>query len=352
MGPNGGVVAWTDAHEGAEHAYAVALDGALRDVTTPVDVTPEGTAVGHAELRSAGNQFVLYFTDTRGAEAGLHARFLEADGRIGGPSVTISVTAPRTANVLASLATAQDGSFYALWTDEVDADSEDILLRHLSSSLDPTGAPVRVTDLAPQGPGKARAHSPSAAVSGNALLVSYRLEHEPQHLIQQIRLALDATGTGLESTKTTEKHTDRSIGEVALVNSDKSRADSPVLSCGGGVCVVVWHGELGGGASAAFIDPARPQPLWRKRFARSGSHPSVAVSGGGQAQVVWYEGGKLATATITRDGVGPPTHFARVSGEQPPPSISTGDQPGDWLISWLDYEAGHLEAYAARIRCK
>jgi serine/threonine-protein kinase len=165
-------------------------------------------------------------------------------------------------------------------------------------------------------------------------------------------LPLAVAGVGLEPTKKSDVHGDRTQGEVALVNTDKSRADSPILACGGGLCFLVWNGEQGGGASAAFIDPSKAQPIWRKRFARGGAHPSVAVSATGQAQVVWYEGGKVVTAAITRDGVGAPTRFARVSGDQPPPSISAGDRAGEWLISWLDYEAGHLEAYAARVRCK
>ena len=299
-GPRGAVVTWADAHEGAEHAYAVTLDEALRNAGAPIDVTPEATSVAHPEVEPSGSRFVLSYTDTRGPEAGLRARFLEADGRIGGPSVTISPSPPRLSSTVVSLAKAPDGSFFAAWSDEVDADSEDLFLQHLSPALDPVGSPVRLTDLSSLGPAKARARLPFAAVAGDAVQVSYRLEHEPQHVIEQIRLPLAAAGVGLEAAKRGDGHTDRTAGEVALVNTDKSRADSPVLSCGGGLCFVVWHGEMAGGASAAFIDPTKAQPIWRKRFARGGSRPAVAVSSTGQGQVVWYEAGKVVTAAISR----------------------------------------------------
>ena len=42
----------------------------------------------------------------------------------------------------------------------------------------------------------------------------------------------------------------------------------------------------------------------------------------------------------------------RVSGAQPSPAIIAGKAPGEWLIAWLDFEAGVLEPYAARFVCK
>jgi serine/threonine-protein kinase len=78
----------------------------------------------------------------------------------------------------------------------------------------------------------------------------------------------------------------------------------------------------------------------------------VAVTATGQALIVWYEGGKILTAPINKDGVGTPTRIARISGEQPMPSIVAGNKLGEWYLAWLDYETGHLEAYAARLQCK
>jgi serine/threonine-protein kinase len=92
--------------------------------------------------------------------------------------------------------------------------------------------------------------------------------------------------------------------------------------------------------------------LWRNKFSRTGSHPAVAVSATGQAQVVWFEGGKVMTASINRDTIGPPSRIARISGDQPMPSIAAGSKPGEWYLAWQDYETGHLEAFAARVLCK
>jgi serine/threonine-protein kinase len=349
FGPKGAVMAWTDGHEGgSEHAYAVALDEALRDAGTPFDVTPEGVNVLRPELDRAGEKLVFAYSDGKGPEAGVHARFLDGDGRIAGPAV--QVTPPKAGSFWPSIAGAPDGSFFVAWTDEADADSEDLFFRHLGPALETSGEVIRATDLVPAGPTKARARFPSLAVAGNALLAAYRMERDPLRLVYHQRIPLADAGKGLASKK--GEHKDRFIGESVIVNTDKSKADAPSLACGGSACFLTWHAEQSGGAWAAYIDPASAQPLLRRHLAKAGSHPAVAVSAGGQAQVVWYEQGKVVTAAITRDGVGVPSRIARVSGDQPTPSITAGSKPGEWYLSWLDYETGHLEVYAARVLCK
>ncbi|MFT3774666.1 MAG: hypothetical protein QM820_55655 [Minicystis sp.] len=346
----GAVVTWTDAHEGPEHAYTAALDDALRDEGAPVDVTPEGLSVARPELRRAGDKLVLAYGDGKGPEAGVHARLLDAEGRIAGPSV--AVIPPKPGAFSPGIAVAADGSLYVGWTD-ADGDSEDLFFRHLGASLEPAGEVVRATDLVPAGPSRPRVRGPSLAVGGDALLLAYRMERDPQRLIQEMRLPLADAGKGLEPGKKGERRADRTIGEVVLVNTDKAKSDNPSLGCGGGSCFLVWHGEgAAGGASAAFIDPGKAQPLWRRKFSRTGTRPAVSVAPSGAAQIVWYEGGKILTATFSRDGVGTPTKIARVSGDQPTPSIAPGNKPGEWYMAWLDYETGHLEAYAARVQCK
>jgi serine/threonine-protein kinase len=167
-----------------------------------------------------------------------------------------------------------------------------------------------------------------------------------------MRLPIASAITPVEPAPRGER-VDRTAGENALVNADKTRSDGPAIACGAGACYLVWHGDAPtGGASAAYIDPAKAQPLWRKKFAKVGMHPAVAVASDGHAQLVWYEGGRVATASISRDGIGPATRFARVSGDQPMPSIAPGAKTGEWYIAWLDYEAGHLEPYAARVLCR
>jgi serine/threonine-protein kinase len=348
MGTKGPVVSWTDTHDGSEHAYTVTLDDALRDVGSPVDVTPEGISVQRPELDRAGDKLVLTYSDGKGAEAGVHARFLDGEGRIAGPSV--QVTPPKVGSFWPSLAPAPDGSFWVAWTDEVDNNSEDLFLRHLGPALEVMGDVVRATDFVPAGPTKPRARFPSLGIAGTSLFVAFRLERDPLRLIQSLRVPLADAGKGLLPKRGDPR--DRNIGELSLVNTDKSKADTPVLSCGGGGCFVTWHAEQGGGAWVAYVEQTSAQPMLRRHFAKTGSRPVVGVAPGGQALAAWYETGKILTAPITRDTVGTAAKIARVSGDQPTPSLVAGSKPGEWYLSWLDYETGHLEPYVARVQCK
>ncbi|AKT43355.1 serine/threonine-protein kinase [Chondromyces crocatus] len=352
FGPRGPVVAWTDAHEGSEHAYAVLLDNTLRATGPAVDVTPEGAAVGRPDLKRVGDKLVLTYWDAKGPEAGVHVRWLDPDGRIAGPAVSVA-SIPRGGNFWPSLAIAPDG-FFVVWSDDTDmtSDSEDLFLRRLSSNLEPLGAPVRLTDVVPAGPVKPRARFPSAVVHGDALHILFRLEREPRHMIQHMRLPLADADKSVEPARRGER-VDRLAGEVAMVEAEKTRSDGPAIACGAESCYLVWHGDPPtGSASAAYVDPSAAQPLWRKKFAKHGMHPAVAVDAEGHAQLFWYEGGRVVTAALTRDGVGPPTRFARVTGDQPMPSVTPGTKPGEWYAAWLDYEAGHLEPYVARVQCR
>jgi serine/threonine-protein kinase len=350
--PKGAVITWTDAHEGPEHAFTAALDDALRNTGTPVDVTPDGLNVGHPELKRLGDKLVLAWGDAKGPEAGVRARFLDAEGKPAGAPV--AVTPPRPGTYWPAIAAANDGTVFLAWADEGDSDSEDLFLRRLSPTLEPAPELVRATDLIGAGAAKARVRAPSIAVAGESLLAAYRMEREPLHLIHELRVRVADTGKGLEPAKKGDRRAERNLGEVVLVNSDKAKSDGPSIACGPAACYLAWFGEgAAGGASAAYVDPARSQPVWRRKFSRTGTRPAVAVSPTtGQAQLVWFEGGKVLTASITREGVGTPTKIARVSGDQPTPSIVAGNRPGEWYVAWLDYETGHLEAYAARVQCK
>ncbi|WP_437673262.1 serine/threonine-protein kinase [Sorangium sp. So ce131] len=350
LGPRGAVVTWTDSHEGTEHAYTTSLDSAMRPSSPALDVTPEGRAIGRPELSAAGERLVLTYWDGKGPEAGVHVRWLDADGRIDGPAMMVAPF-PRGGNSWPSLARSSNG-FVVVWSDDSDTASEDLFLRRLSPNLDPVGDSIRLTDVTPTGPSKPRVRFPSLAVASDVLHLAFRFDREPMRVIQYMRLPLANADKGLPA-PSPGKRADRTLGDLSLVNSDRVRSDSPSIACGASGCFVVWHGEPPlGGASAAYIDPAKGQPLWRKRISKAGARPSIATAPNGQAQLVWFEQGRMVTASINRDGLGAPTRFARVSGDQPTPSISPGARPGEWYVAWLDYEAGHLEPYAARIQCR
>jgi serine/threonine-protein kinase len=348
---NGAVVTWVDASQGASHAYTAVLDDALRTTGTPIDVTPEGQNVSRPELRRAGDKLVITWGDARGPEAGVRARQLDANGSTAGPDLAVSATKP--GSYAPGVAVAPDGSIFVAWTDDGDSDSEDLFFRRLGPSLEPLGDVVRATDLVPAGPSKPRVRWPVVAVAGNTLRFAYRMERDPYRLIHSLSVPLAAADKGLGPPQKGEARADRNIGEVVLVNVDLTKSDGPSLACGSSGCYLAWLGEgSAGGALVAYLDAAKPQPLFVRKFSRAGTRPAVAVAPSGQAQLVWFEGGKVLTASFSRDGVGTPTKVARISGEQPTPSFAPGNQPGEWYLAWLDYEAGHLEPYAARIQCK
>ena len=349
MGARGPVMTWTDAHDGSEHAYAVVLDDALRSASDPFDVTPEGTAIGRPEVTAAGDKLLLTYWDAKGSEAGVHVRWLDANGRIAGPAMAVAPS--KGGNFWPSAVRIEDGSFFVAWSNE-EGNSEDLFIRRLSPKLEPSGDVLRATDLVPTGGAKPRARLPWVAAQGDAVYVTFRVERDPTRLIQLMRLPIADAAKGLPPAPKNAPRADRTMGETLLVNTDKEKADSPAIGCGAQGCFVTWHGEQAGGSSAAFVEPGKAQPLWRKKFSKVGGDTNIAVSNGGEAQLVWFERGAVMTASIGRDGVGPVSKVARISGDQPMPSIAAGAKPGEWYLAWLDFETGHLEPYAARVLCR
>jgi serine/threonine-protein kinase len=356
-GGKGAVVVWTDEHEqpGHEHAYSVVIDGTGRPLSRPRDLTPEGNEISRPSLLEAGERTLLYYWDNKGREAGIHARWLDADGRIAGASVLIGAGKP--GNYWPSLERAPDG-YYASWVDDRGRDGADLWLRHLNSDLQPMAPEIRATDYwgGPKVRQQPQVRVPSIALASNAIYVTYKLEREPQHMIMLMRipLTLPSLQTGLDDKPgpllVDGGRGDRELGDAEIVNEDRANADAPAIACGTEGCFVVWHGDSGGGY-AALIEPVLGRVLWRKKFAPLGGHPSLATSGD-KVEVAYYEKGFVRIAQLTRDGVGTPSTIGRVSNEQPRPWISSGAQKGEWLVAWEDTEAGHLEAFAARVQCR
>jgi serine/threonine protein kinase len=350
--PRGALVAWTDDHESAghDHAYLVLLDASMRPSGPARDVTPEAGQVSRAHLFTVGDRVGLFYSDLKGPESGVQARWLDAEGRIAGPPRRL--TGKRSLGSGApTVARAPDGTFWVSWDDERQADSSDLYLRHLTAELEPVGAEVRATDYAARGT-KPRVRGPSLAIGGGFLNIAYRLEREPSHAVELLRVGLlDPTlSTGLDtSAKGPAK--DRELGDVKLVNQEKEKADNPHIECVADGCYLAWHGEAGG-AFAAYMEGSKGEILWRKKFDSKGGHPTLAVSPSGAVELAWYEGGRLKIAAVTRDGVGVPTPIAKATGDPPTPSLAAGGAPGEWYVTWLDAEAGHPEPFGTRALCK
>jgi serine/threonine-protein kinase len=244
-----------------------------------------------------------------------------------------------------------DGSgFWVAWQ-APERDGDGIYLRHLDAQL-AAESPELLVAAYDGSKGKVRVSAPGVSVSATSVFLSYTLERDRQYAIERLRLPLASPGwqNGLQE-KTFGKG-DRELGEVVVVNDDKVGGDYSAMACARDACFLAWHEIEKGGAQAALIDPERGTVLWRKRFAPHGGHPAVAVSRDGQAAVAFYEGGRVRIAPISRDGLGAPSLFAKASGDVPRPWITAGRQRGEWLVSWLDLEAGHTEPFMARLQCQ
>jgi serine/threonine-protein kinase len=357
----GAVVAWTDDHEqpGHDHVYSVLIDPVGKPTSAPRDLTPEADYAMRPSLLAVDDRVALLFWDRSGRDPGVKVRWLDADGRIGGMSIAIGGAKPGM--YWPALERAPDGSgFWVAWQASPDKDGDDVFLRKLDAELQPHGPEVRATNYGAEKGKTAQVGSPNVAVSSANLFVAYALDRDKLHAIERMRIGLSSPD--LQSGGLTDKAAKPELSDTVVVNEDKVGGDYPSIACTKDSCFLVWHeidktppdknGEKGAGAVAALIDPVRGTVLWRKRFAPKGSHPAVAFTEDGPAEVAFYEAGKVRVAPISRDGVGTTTTFAKVTGDEPRPWIAAGRTRGEWYVSWLDIEAGHTEAFVARLQCR
>ena len=252
------------------------------------DLTPEATEVQAPALLSAGDRTVLLYWDRGGREAGVRVRWLDADGRIAGASTLVGASRP--GQFWPAIERAPEG-FVVVWQDDRDKEGDDLFFRRLNRDLEAQGPEVRLTDYAgPLGKGP-NVRVPVVAVASNALLVAYKLERGPQHLIQRLRVPLDdpSLERGLEDPKPGAVKQDRVLGDVKLVNEDKLPGDAPAIGCGSEGCFVAWHNEQGG-AIVALLDAAQGKAIWRKKI-RDRRSPAIAVAPDGQVALSFYEKG-------------------------------------------------------------
>ncbi len=351
----GAIVTWTDDHEqaGHDHAFSVVVDEAGRPLSRPRDLTPEASEVLRPVLLSVAERTALLYWDKSGREAGVRVRWLDGEGRIAGGSILVGGARP--GNYWPTIDKSPDG-FFVAWQDDRDREGDDLFLRKLNAELEPVGAELRATDYASIGGRVVNVRVPSIAVASNAVFITYKLEREPLHLIDRMRIALNSPDLvkGLEERAAAgpnNKGIDRELGSVELVNEDKTPGDAPTIACGSEGCFLAWHGEKGG-AYAALIEPVQGRVLWRKRFAEKGTHPGLGVGPTGAVALVYFEAGRVKTALLSRDGVGASSVVAKVTGDQPRPWIASGRSKGEWLVAWQDFEAAHTEAYVARVACR
>jgi serine/threonine-protein kinase len=245
------------------------------------------------------------------------------------------------------------GDYWVAYVDDGEKSaSSKLYLRKLTPDVKIGGEQTLIGEYAyRQGLHRSRARAPSVAFAGNSLLVAYQLERGRDQTIVRQRITLEdpqlAKGLSLED----PPKSDRVIGEDKEITDRKGRVYYPDMACDSASCFAVWRDEPKG-ANAAYVDPNNGTTIWRKRFAHRGTQVSLGLDGNGGGLVAWYQDGRVHVAPLTRDGVRDASSIARVTGEQPRPSIARGANHGEWLVAWTDYEAGHLEAYVARVICK
>jgi eukaryotic-like serine/threonine-protein kinase len=346
----GTVFVWIDNHQDPKkkQAYAVLLDDALRRTSPEVPLTPEVSSARQVQLVPAGERFVLLYWDDGGSEPGVYARLVSHDGHIAGPPRRISGV--KKGELFAALAP-NGNKFWAVWQEEVDKGSTDIMARELDADLAPLAESIRLTQIPPAKGASSVASTPTVAVQNGHLYVAFSVNRgfeRIQMYLSRTPLADPSLKTGLLPSK---KHSgkERMLGQAQLLSAKDGKHTTPVLACSSEGCFVAWDDEKAG-ASVAFVEKDKGQMLWRRDLPAKVVRPTVAASGN-QAVISWFDESRLRLAQLTRDGLGAVTSLSRVSGFQPQPDVAAGERPGQWYISWRDYESAHFEVFALRTDC-
>jgi len=343
------MMAWANSRAGERRAYAVPLDDALRNRALPVEITPEGTRVYTPTLLPVADRFLMAYWDSKGAAAGVYLRWLGPNAVIG--SAPIAVTSKKPGAYFAAATRAADGGFVVAFADRLEADSVDLFFRSFDQAGNPVAEVVRASDYLNRGAAPSRVNKVRVELGGDKLHFAFSFVQGSMQQIRYMAVPANSGPPGLEPLQP-GKREERLLGEEIEISPSNVRADDPSLACVKVGCFIAWH-QLGiGGAGVAFVDAKTGKRRWFKVITTKGKRPALGVAPSGDVQIVWIEGGRLTTATLGVEGVGPLSKVARVVGNHRSPMIAPGMKRGEWYISWLDYEAGHREPYAVRMQCQ
>jgi serine/threonine protein kinase len=349
----GPVAVWADNHleVSKRQTFSVLLDSSLRRVTMTHGVTPEANFARVPQLLPAGDRLALVYGDRGGSDPGVYVRLLERDGRIAGKAIRVSEKIAGL-NPDPSLTQAPDGTYWVVWEANQKNGVRDIMARQLSADLEPIAPAVRLTALYPTRGLPTVGDTPDVAVTETMLLVTFSLERIRQHQVLLLTIPLNEPKlkTGGVSAPEAQHTQDVHLGQMEQLSSTGGKHTQPRIDCSTHGCFAVWDNEKAG-ALAAYIEPDKAEKIWHREFAVRGARPGLS-STEKEVLVAWYEGGRVKVASLTRDGLGTASVIARVNGYQPYPELAPGPEPGEWYIAWRDYEAGHLETFVARAKCK
>ncbi|HEY2369927.1 MAG TPA: protein kinase, partial [Polyangiaceae bacterium] len=122
---HGPVMVWTDDHEtpGKDHVYSIQLDEYGRATSAPRDVTPEAADAQKPSMIAVNDRIAMLYWDRSGREAGVRARWLDADGRIAGASSAVG--ALRGGHFWPAFDKTPEG-FVVVWQDDRDHENADL----------------------------------------------------------------------------------------------------------------------------------------------------------------------------------------------------------------------------------
>ncbi len=342
LGPQGLVVAWSDGHIDPKrrNIHLATVDDALRRVTPLLNVSPESEMAISPLLERTKSGFALFYWDS-GSQPGVYARQLGDDGRILSKPVLLSDQ--KKDKYFPTVVPKGDGGFWALWS-ELTPVGRQIAAIEVGPDLSRVGS-TRLLTAHEQGD----ATEPTGTMAGGRLFVTYQLRQKKGDS-KVILLRIPLTAKELTSGVEARAGADVTAGEM-IVLRDSPRQAEPSVTCDVAGCIVVWDDETSG-AFSAFVPHDAIAPLWHNEFSSKGKRPTIARASDGHALIAYFAGDRLLVQSANQSGLGPASVISRVSGFQPSPHLIAGRSRGEWLITWRDFEAGHLEVFVARAMCK
>ncbi len=359
VSPAGVVVGWaeTDPTTRRRFAYTTTLDGVFRRVTAVVAVTPEAKLVQQPVLEPMDDGFSLLYWDNAPEGSRIFLRKLDPSGSISGPPVPVSQSQERQS--FPALTREPNGRNWVAWTEKDGQRVSDIFTRALGADLKPLFPAARLTRYAPPQRNSATASHAELAIAHGFLNVAYALERGLEHHVYVLRVPLtDAQllHSGLPAPPTlppkdgAEKQTDRFLGQLIPISIGPGQHADPSIACIEAGCFVAWDDQKGG-AHVAFFSGTNGEVIWRRELGPKTLNPTIAIAAS-DLVIAWYDGSRLRLSRLGRDGVGEPTLIGHASGYQPPPNVTAGSKPKEWIVAWRDFEAGQHEGFVARAECK
>jgi serine/threonine protein kinase len=338
-GPSGTTITWID-NQDAKTRWALRstqVDADLLAMDAPIEVAPSASNIDNATLAAAGDRFLVAFGDDVIGTRGAYLRLLDASAHPTGPVQRLATSRASVAHP--SVAGFPDGTIAAVFADAAADGPSDIMAQTFHSDLAARAPAFAVARYAVPS-SRQSGSAPSVAVSGDRIVVAWRRENLREHAV--VVRALRASDGSVQWPRD---------DEGVVLTEPKAKVRSLGIACASDYCLLAWRGEPSG-AYLAAVDAATGSVGWKKVMSSRATQVGIAMRSDGAGLVSWYDGGRFRVARVTRDGVGEGAVVGQAHGEQATPSVAAAATPGDWLVAWTCFEAGHPEAFVARVACE